>query len=111
MMVTRKKIIIFLFIIVGLNVIFIGLWIKGRQKESIIIEVEGFEVEYNLTSRKVTVEDIEDIKLNSSIDEISNKLGKPDTWIGSGILRPVYFLEDNKVVVFHFKYPAGSEQG
>lgn len=108
-MVTRKKIIIFLFIIVGLNVIFIGLWIKGRQKESIIIEVEGFEVEYNLTSRKATVEDIEDIKLNSSIDEISNKLGEPDTWIGSGILRPVYFLEDNKVVVFHFKYPAVCE--
>lgn len=81
----------------------------ANQKESIIIEVEGFEVEYNLTSRKVTVEDIEDIKLNSSIDEISNKLGEPDTWIGSGILRPVYFLEDNKVVVFHFKYPAVCE--
>lgn len=52
---------------------------------------------------------MEDIKLGSSIQEISNKLGEPDTWIGSGMLRPVYFLEDNKVVVFHFEYPAVCE--
>ena len=71
--------------------------------EKRIISVDGFEVEYNQTSRKV--DDIKDIELGSSIQEISDKLGEPDTWIGSGILRPVYFLENNKVVVFHFNYP------
>jgi hypothetical protein len=105
---TRKKIITFLFmIIVGLNVIFISLWIKGKEKR--IISVEGFEIEYNLTSREITMEDIDDIKLGDSMLEITNKLGEPDAWIGSGMLRPVYFLKDNKVVVFHFKYPAVCE--
>lgn len=103
---TRRKIIIFLFlIIVSLNLISINLWIKGKEK--MIVSVEGFEIEYNQTSRKI--EDIEDIELGSSIQEISNKLGEPDTWIGSGMLRPVYFLENNKVVVFHFNYPAVCE--
>lgn len=105
-MVTRRKIIIVLIIlIVGLNFIFMRLWIKGKEKERMIIRVEGFEIEYNLTSRKITMEDIDDINLGSSIQEISNKLGEPDTWIGSGMLRPVYFLENNKVVVFHFENP------
>lgn len=107
---TRKKIIIFLFIIiVGLNAIFISLWLKGKEKEKMIIMVEGFEIEYNLTSREITMEDIDDIKLGDSMSEITDKLGEPDVWIGSGILRPVYFLKDNKVVVFHFKYPATYE--
>lgn len=105
-MATRRKIIILL-IIVSLNVIFINLWIKGKEKEKMIINVEGFEIEYNQTSRKM--EDIEDIGLGCSIQEISDKLGEPDTWIGCGMLRPVYFLENNKVVVFHFYYPAACE--
>ena len=84
---TRRKIIIFLLlIIVSLNVISINLWIKGKEKEKMIISVEGFEFEYNQTSRKM--EDIEDIELGSSIQEISNKLGEPDAWIGSGMLSP-----------------------
>lgn len=74
-----------------------------------IIKVEGFEIEYNLTSNEITMEDIDDIKLGASMSEITNKLGEPDAWIGSGMLRPVYFLNDNKVVVFHFKYPAVCE--
>ena len=71
-----------------------------------IFKVEGFEVEYNLTSSKIAVEDLDSIELGSSIYEIRDKLGEPDSWIGSGMLRPVYFLEDRKVVVFHFEYPA-----
>lgn len=103
----KKRILIFLIlVIVGLNVIFIGLWIKEKRKNSMIIKVEGFEIEYNSSSRKVTTEMLDDIELGSSIYEISNKFGEPDEWIGSGILRPVYFLEDNSVVVFHFEYPA-----
>lgn len=78
---------------------------KGTEKK--IIRVEGFEIEYNQTDRKM--EDIEDIGLGCSIQEISDKLGEPDTWIGCGMLRPVYFLENNKVVVFHFNYPAACE--
>lgn len=106
-MATRRKIIILLIIVslVSLNVVLINLWMKGTEKR--IIRVEGFEIEYNQTDRKM--EDIEDIGLGCSIQEISDKLGEPDTWIGCGMLRPVYFLENNKVVVFHFNYPAACE--
>lgn len=106
-MATRRKIIILLIIVslVSLNVVLINLWMKGTEKK--IICVEGFEIEYNQTDRKM--EDIEDIGLGCSIQEISDKLGEPDTWIGSGMLRPVYFLGNNKVVVFHFNYPAACE--
>lgn len=106
-MATRRKIIILLIIVslVSLNVVLINLWMKGTEKR--IIRVEGFEIEYNQTDRKM--EDIEDIGLGCSIQEISDKLGEPDTWIGCGMLRPVYFLGNNKVVVFHFNYPAACE--
>ena len=96
----RRKIIIFVpLIIVILSVIFINLWIKGKKKENVIINVEGFEIEYNQTSRKMG--DIEDIELGSSIQEISDKLGEPDAWIGCGTVCPVYFLENNKAASFN----------
>ena len=102
----RRKIIIFVpLIIVILSVIFINLWIKGKKKDNVIINVEGFEIEYNQTSRKMG--DIEDIELGSSIQEISDKLGEPDAWIGCGTA--VYFLENNKVAVFYFNYRAVCE--
>ena len=53
--------------------------------------------------------DIEDIELGNSIQEISDKLGEPDAWIGCGTVCPVYFLENNKIVVFYFNYRAVCE--
>ena len=79
---------------------------KGKK---IVIEVDGFEVEYSETDREITIEDFDGIELGSSIYEISNKLGEPDIWIGSGMLRPVYFLKDNKIAVFYFRLPAVCE--
>ena len=105
---TKKRIIFFLILIIfGLCIIFISLHKKMMgEKKNMIFKVEGFEVEYNLTNSKIAVDDLESIELGSSIYEIRDKLGEPDSWIGSGMLRPVYFLEDRKVVVFHFEYPA-----
>ena len=103
-----RKIIIFVpLIIVILSVIFINLRIKGKKKENVILNVEGFEIEYNQTSRKMG--DIEDIELGSSIQEIIDKLGEPDAWIGFGTVCPVYFLENNKIAVFYFNYRAVCE--
>lgn len=108
MILTKKRIIFFLILIIfGLCIIFISLHKKMMgEKKNMIFKVEGFEVEYNLTNSKIAVDDLESIELGSSIYEIRDKLGEPDSWIGSGMLRPVYFLEDRKVVVFHFEYPA-----
>ena len=93
-MTPRRKIIIFVpLIIVILSVIFINLWIKGKKKDNVIINVEGFEIEYNQTSRKMG--DIEDIELGSSIQEISDKLGEPDA---SGRRSPVPVEGSNYVI-------------
>ncbi len=105
---TNKKMILFaVLIMVGLGIIYL-LFSRGRNK--MVIDVEGFEVEYTSTGRKLTIEDIYDIELKNSAYDINDRLGEPDAWIGSGMPRPVYFLKDNKVVVFHFKYPAALEE-
>lgn len=64
---------------------------------------------YYITDRELTTGDFDSIEMGGSIFEISDILGEPDTWIGSGMLRPVYLLKDNKVVVLHFEYPAACD--
>lgn len=98
-----------LIIIVLFITALINIWIGGEKKTKMTIRVEGFEIDYNLTGEKITKENLDAIELGSSIHEIRNELGEPDAWIGSGMLRPIYFLEDKKVVVFHFRYPAVCE--
>lgn len=49
------------------------------------------------------------IELGSSLDEIENKLGKPDGWVGGGTLLPVYVLEDNSAVELDFRNDETSE--
>lgn len=83
---------------------------ESMLKKKMIINVEGFEVEYNSTDSNFVLEVFDDIKLGSSMREISDELGEPDAWIGSGMMRPVYFLEDDRVVVLHFEYPAACDK-
>lgn len=105
MILIRKKMVVFL-IVIGLSIILINLLNGKKEKKKMVIDVEGFEVEYSLTNKKLIPEDFNGIKLGSSMSEINDELGEPDVWIGSGMMRPVYFLKDNRVVVLHFKYPA-----
>lgn len=67
-------------------------------------------MEYTITERKLKIEDFNMLKLGSSLDEIENILGAPDGWIGSGILRPVYVLENENAVVCYFLYPHTCEE-
>lgn len=106
---TIRKIKYLTVVIVVLIVMFIIYWFGRKGEKDMIIKVEGFEVEYSVTDKEITIEDFNEIELGSSIYEIRDKLGEPDAWIGSGMLRPVYFLENNKVVVLHFLYPAACE--
>ncbi len=71
--------------------------------------VEGFALTFPAEGGKITVEELEGIALGSSGVEICDKLGEPDAWTGCGMLRPVYFVEGNRAAVFHFIYPACSE--
>lgn len=108
-MLAKRKIIFVIIIIIGVGFVFIYVWTKEKEKKEMIFKIEGFEIDYNLKDDNITMEAISEIKLGTSIYEIRDELGEPDSWIGSGILQPVYFVKENKVVVFHFKYPAACE--
>lgn len=73
------------------------------KEDKMVIRVDGWDMEYTISERKLVVEDFENIELGSSLDEIENKLGKPDGWVGGGILLPVYVLEDNSAVELVFR--------
>lgn len=101
----KKKIMVCILTVIALNAIILSLWLVRREEKEIIIKVDGFEVAYHVTDKDITLENFKEIELGSSLDEITEKIGEPDVWIGSGVLWPVYFLEGNKAVDLHFKYP------
>lgn len=67
-----------------------------------VIRVAGWDVEHTVSDRKLTAEDFAGIELGSSLEEIEDRLGKPDGWVGAGILSPVYVLEDGSAVELIF---------
>lgn len=96
-------IIIMIFVIVGF------IFFTNGTKDKMVIRVDGWDMEYTNSDRNLTVENFESIEVGSSLEEIENKLGKPDGWIGSGILSPVYVLEDNSAVELVFKNDVTNE--
>lgn len=83
--------------------------LNNKKGDKSIIRVAGWDMEYTPSDRELTVEDFENIELGSSLDEIEKKLGKPDGWVGGGILSPVYILEDNSAVELVFGNDAADE--
>lgn len=81
----------------------------GQKSDKMVIRVDGWDMEYTVSDRKLTVEDFECIELGSSLNEIESKLGEPDGWVGSGILSPVYVLKDNSAVELIFAKDATDE--
>lgn len=76
---------------------------EAVEGDQAIVKVRGWDLEYTVSGRSLSTEDFEAIELGSSLDEIEEKLGKPDGWVGSGILWPFYVLEDNSAVELVFK--------
>lgn len=79
--------------------------VRMEENEKININVSGFNMEYEPKDRRLNISDFEKIELGYSYDEIENILGEADGWIGGGILRPVYILEDGTAVVCYFSDP------
>lgn len=105
-----RKILKILFTAVIIITIVELLFLKNEIKENkMIIRVAGWDMEYTPSDRKLAVEDFESIEIGSSLDEIEDKLGKPDGWVGGGILSPVYVLEDNSAVELVFGNDATNE--
>ena len=72
------------------------------EMETVIIKVDGWNVEYINTNKNLVVEDFKNLELGSSILEVIDKIGTEDAWIGSGIIQPVYFLGDERAVLLKF---------
>ncbi len=100
-----KKVIKYLLWVMAAGIAFMLISLVIERTRDVVIEVDGFEVRYKLADRRLTYEDLKEIETGSSMAEISDKLGEPDTWIGSGILRPVYFVDERRVAVIYFRYP------
>lgn len=102
----KNKIRTLLIVIITIIIVIIALLFvrqKKMEEDKMMIRVAGWDMEYNSSSRKLTIEDFESIELGSSLDEIENRLGKPDGWVGGGILSPVYILEDKTAVELIFE--------
>ena len=77
--------------------------------KKVVIRVDGWDMEYTVTDRKLTIENFRNVELGSSSADIISTLGEPDGWVGGGILRPVYILEDGNAVICSFTYPLEEE--
>lgn len=96
----NKKIIAVSFFIVIAGLL-IGL--NRGKEDKMMIRVGGWDMEYTISDRKLVLENFESVELGSSLDEIEDKFGEPDGWIGAGILWPVYVLEDDSAVELVFE--------
>ena len=70
-----------------------------------MIIIGGFEIEYVARQDTLSIDDFMDLELGISMKEIIEIVGEPDEWIGSGVLKPVYFVEGKQAIVCYFKYP------
>lgn len=64
-----------------------------------IVKVDGFSVEYVETGKELTIEDFQNIELGSTWQEVYDAVGKEDTWVGSGMIKPVWFLKNERAVM------------
>lgn len=100
-MTTKKRyFIIFMIMVMLILIYFLS---DRKEKDRMVIRVDGWDMEYTVSDRKLTIEDFEKIEIGSSLDEIENKLGKPDGWVGGGILFPVYVLDNKSAVELVFE--------
>lgn len=101
----KKKIIIVPLIVIllfGIGSVLVHFNRNEMEEPNMIIRIGGWDMEYVISDRELTVEDFENIQLGSSLDNIESVLGEPDGWVGFGTLLPTYILQDNSAVVLVF---------
>lgn len=94
----KKKSVVIIIVII----ILIYFFQIREEADTMVIKVAGWDMEYTVSNRKLTIEDFESVEMGSSLNEIEKKFGKPDGWVGGGILLPVYILEDKSAVELVF---------
>lgn len=97
----RKKN-VFILLSLVLVVIICLIYVTVRREKSMVINIKGFELEYSEDDVKVTIEDINNLEIGDNLEVIQKKIGEPDAWIGSGVLRPVYYLKNKQCITLIF---------
>ena len=109
-----RKILFEKYSVIVISIIMICLFINGCEKNTNIhkIETGGEEVipgvvnSYEHFDRILTEEDFGFLKKGMSLNEIKAKVGEPNGWVGSGIISPIYELENKNyiILIFGVKY-------
>ena len=101
----RKKVILLLSVcILGiLGVLGMILLFIYKEDKNKIIMVRGFQIEFNVSDARLKVDDFDQIEIGMSFNEIEQKIGEADDWIGCGVEQPLYFLKDGKVMACRFE--------
>ena len=116
-MINKKKslhIIIVFFIIGSIMMLFTKIIIKNKsymKKEDScnMIKVMGILAPYKCFDREVYDDYFRSLKKGTSLKNIINDVGEPNGWFGSGIVRPYYEVEDDKLVVLSLDYTNQNE--
>lgn len=74
-----------------------------------MIKVMGILAPYKCFDREVYDDYFRSLKKGTSLENIINDVGEPNGWFGSGIVRPYYEVEDDKLVVLSLDYTNQNE--
>ena len=104
----RKKVILLLsvFVLSILGVLGMILLFIYQEDTNKIVKVGLGTVEFNVSDARLELDDFDQIEIGMSFNEMTNKIGEPDEWIGNNATRPLYFLKDGKVMACRFEYSA-----
>ena len=64
-----------------------------NEDGELVVKLINVEFEYKDIDRELTKTTIIEIKLGSTLDEITEEIGEPNGWHGSGRLSPYYLLK------------------
>ncbi|MDR2599577.1 MAG: hypothetical protein LBC73_04805 [Oscillospiraceae bacterium] len=81
--------------------------IRENKEEGVstMIKVYNFDVEYKESNLELSEEFFLNIESGSSLIELTESLGEPNGWIGTGILAPYYSIGSGKYVILRFSNP------
>lgn len=79
---------------------------RGNDK---MVTIHHFDVEYVETGHNLTRNNLFNLQLGSSLNEVEEKIGKPNGWIGSGVLAPYYSIGEGEYAILRFKNPIRCE--
>lgn len=105
-----RKMLLKKYSVMVISITMICLFLNGCEKNTNThkIETGGGEVipgvvnSYKHIDRKLTEKDFDFLKKDMSLDEIKAKVGEPNGWVGSGIISPIYELENKNYIMLIF---------